>query len=85
MKKGVWAIAKDYMIHPYMQESHLKTSENKTMKKSLLVDGKIPANTECPFRDKCNIAKNNECKHNGKNHEVEFSCASARFMDKFGI
>lgn len=43
-----------------------------------LVDGKIPANTVCPFRAKCEIAQNDACKHNGVNHTVPFSCAAAR-------
>lgn len=45
-----------------------------------LIDGRIPKNTECPFRDKCIFAQtqNGACKHKGVEHNVPFSCASAR-------
>jgi hypothetical protein len=43
-----------------------------------LVDGRIPAFTECPFRKECSLATHNVCKHKGVLHEVPFSCAVAR-------
>jgi hypothetical protein len=48
---------------------------------SKLVDGKIPAYMECPFRGKCEIAKENICNHRGVFHNVMYSCASARAFD----
>ena len=44
----------------------------------LLVNGKIPARTICPFRDKCVIAATGECVHRGEEHQWEFSCGAAR-------
>ena len=48
-----------------------------------LINGKIPAFTECPFRNKCEIAQHgqNRCSHLGLWHSVAFSCASARAFD----
>lgn len=43
-----------------------------------LVDGKIPANTECPYKDKCEIFQAQKCHHQGLNHATAFSCAVAR-------
>ena len=48
---------------------------------SLLKQGKIPADTVCPFRVKCHEAARGECKHRGYNHSVEFSCGYARAHD----
>lgn len=45
---------------------------------NVLVDGRIPANTECPFRSQCQIASAGVCNHHGKDHPVPFSCAVAR-------
>ena len=42
-----------------------------------LVDGKIPANTLCPFKEKCD-PKGDFCHHKGTEHQVPFSCAFAR-------
>ncbi len=47
----------------------------------LLVDGRIPKNTECPFAARCEIKKVGDCKHLGKDHNVAFSCATARLFD----
>ena len=49
--------------------------------RSLLVDGRIPARTECPFAAQCTFNQNNECRHNGADHAVPFSCATARGFD----
>jgi hypothetical protein len=49
--------------------------------KSLLVHGNIPENTECPFAKFCRFKAEGTCKHRGKDHGVEFSCASARGFD----
>ena len=47
----------------------------------LLVDGRIPKNTECPFTTRCEFKKAGDCKHLGKEHTVDFSCATARLFD----
>ena len=43
-----------------------------------LVNGKVPPNTVCPFRNKCPYAKNNSCGHLGVGHTVAYSCGAAR-------
>jgi len=43
--------------------------------------GKIPANTTCPFRSGCVIAQTGNCYHKGKDHKVDFPCATARLFD----
>lgn len=43
-----------------------------------LVNGKIPAKTVCPYRDRCIYAKANTCGHLGVGHTVEYSCGAAR-------
>lgn len=46
-----------------------------------LVDGRIPAHTECPFKANCfqtNYGMIGRCYHEGINHMVPFSCATAR-------
>lgn len=50
---------------------------------SKLVEGHIPANTKCPWRDQCCIAQGGACGHKGVDHPVPFSCASARAFDMF--
>lgn len=52
------------------------------MKNNLLDNGNIAAHTECPFRERCEIKKVGQCKHLGKEHSVEFSCAAARLFNK---
>lgn len=53
-----------------------------TTRSSLLnEDGRISANTECPFRSKCEIAAANRCHHLSAEHSVPFSCATARGFD----
>lgn len=47
----------------------------------LNVHGRIPAQTNCPFRKYCIIAEENKCGHTGQNHLSEYSCASARGFD----
>lgn len=46
-----------------------------------LKDGMIPPGTECPFRQECPIAVADGCRHLGKNHPSNFSCAAARVFD----
>ena len=46
----------------------------------MLVQGKIPAHTECPFRDQCKYAAEGQCKHQGEAHTVPFSCGTARLF-----
>lgn len=51
------------------------------MDNSKLIDGKLAAHQECPFRDQCEIARDNACRHLGVFHKVPYSCASARAFD----
>lgn len=46
-----------------------------------LVNGKIPANTECPFRSNCGSALDGNCHHQGIIHAVPYSCATARVFE----
>lgn len=56
---------------------------------SKLIYGKIPAHTECPFKNRCyTTAEEGFCKHKGIEHNVDFSCAIARafdLIDKRGV
>jgi hypothetical protein len=47
---------------------------------SILINGRIPPNTECPYRNRCSVAKNNDCNHKGIEHLIPFSCAIARLF-----
>lgn len=47
----------------------------------LLTHGKILKGDECPFRNKCRIAKECLCNHKGIFHSRDFSCSTARFFD----
>jgi hypothetical protein len=49
-----------------------------------LVEGKISANTECPFRARCPSASDGTCHHKGTAHPVPFSCGFARLFEIFG-
>lgn len=49
-------------------------------KKSLLVDGNIPAGQPCPFIDQCSL-KNEGCPTKEAVKLGMYSCAAARFMD----
>ncbi len=59
-----------------------KTNPNKQEpvkhSKDWLVNGKVPANSVCPFRAICGMAKSGDCKHTGTAHNVPFSCGAAR-------
>ena len=46
-------------------------------------NGCIPKNTECPFKKDCQGDEDTIllCKHAGKNHNVEYSCALARLFE----
>jgi len=46
-----------------------------------LVEGKIPAYTECHFKNQCPMSADGSCKHRGKAHNVDFSCGAARAFD----
>ena len=46
--------------------------------RSKLVNGKIPAHTECPYKDICRYKKSDSCYHLGKGHIREFGCGIAR-------
>jgi hypothetical protein len=43
-----------------------------------LIDGRIPAFTECPYKDKCEAKV---CHHTGTKHKIPFSCAFARAFE----
>lgn len=47
-----------------------------------LVNGRIPAYTRCPFREECPFANGRKpaCHHQGVDHPVPFSCATARLF-----
>lgn len=49
-----------------------------------LVEGKIPANTVCPYRESCTEAQNGNCGHMGKEHTVPYSCGYARLFKIMG-
>ena len=46
-----------------------------------LVNGRIPANTICPFRKECSVAAQGTCHHLGEQHKVAFSCGMARAFE----
>lgn len=46
-----------------------------------IIDGRIPPRTECPYRSECPIASAGECRHRGIDHDVYFSCATARLFE----
>lgn len=43
-----------------------------------LVNGQIPAKTVCPFRESCTFSMNSYCDHKGLDHEVAYSCGTAK-------
>lgn len=49
--------------------------------KNKLIDGKIPAFTFCPFKEKCEIWELNNCLHLGNKHPCTFFCAVARTFE----
>jgi hypothetical protein len=51
---------------------------SKMKKPSMLVDGLVPKDSECPFKKGCEIYKENACR---KTDQVAFSCATARGFD----
>lgn len=53
-------------------------------KPSGLVNGKIPAFTDCPYNGSCNVAKAGQCGHFDKDHPVPYSCALARLLKVIG-
>lgn len=56
----------------------MKPTKTHTSKLKL---GLVPAGTDCPFRGHCGIAQAGACKHQGKDHTCDFSCAMARGFD----
>lgn len=48
-----------------------------------LVNGKIPANTECPYQAKCFAKQDDSCGHNGISHPAPYSCGYARAFKIF--
>jgi hypothetical protein len=51
---------------------------------SKLVEGRIPANTVCPFRSQCKSASDGTCGHQGVEHPVAYSCGIARLINIMG-
>ena len=49
-----------------------------------LVEGKIPANTVCPYREQCPEPKRGNCGHAGTLHNVPYSCGYARLFKIMG-
>lgn len=43
-----------------------------------LINGQIPANTPCTYREQCPFAARGECFHKGIEHNTPFSCGAAR-------
>ena len=43
---------------------------------SKLINGLIPARTECPYKDRCSLLPS--CNHKGVHHHKLYSCAIAR-------
>jgi len=54
------------------------------MKPNKLVNGKIPANTVCPFKSECPYVPLKECGHKGVEHKVAYSCGTARLFNIMG-
>ena len=50
-------------------------------KPSKLVNGLIPAKTECPFRADQTCPMSRTYGHRGEEHPQDFSCGAARFWD----
>ena len=48
-----------------------------------LVEGKIPAFTDCFFRSQCPSGTNGQCSQKGAAHPVPFSCGYARLFEIF--
>lgn len=48
-----------------------------------LTEGKIPANTVCPFKSQCPSATDKTCGHTGEAHNVPYSCGFARLFNIF--
>jgi len=46
-----------------------------------LVNGSIPANTNCPYKNQCGDYAKNFCIHLGPLHPVPYSCAMARSFE----
>ena len=42
----------------------------------------IEKNTECPYAATCRHKRDNECKHKGKDHPVDYTCLWATFQRK---
>lgn len=45
-----------------------------------LVDGKIPAGQECPYKDICPSVIDTTCGHKGTEHKLPYSCGYARLF-----
>ena len=58
----------------------LKTQIKDSVSMTQLVNGKIPAKQDCPFRKECPTAASQMCKHTGAEHTVAFSCGAARLF-----
>ena len=49
--------------------------------KTKLVDGWIPAFTDCPYKDECLLKRANLCIHRGAERVSAFSCTCARIIE----
>ena len=61
----------------------LQSGKRNLLEYVMLVNGKIPAGTECPYRTICTEAQNGNCGHKGKEHTVPYSCGYARMFKIF--
>lgn len=52
---------------------------------SKLIQGKIPAFTECPYKNKCSSITTGNCNHTGIMHTKAYSCGFARAFQIFSI
>ena len=48
---------------------------------NILIDGKILKGTVCPWKGQCSTAVSGQCNHEGEDHNVDYSCASARAFE----
>ena len=47
-----------------------------------MINGKIPAHTECEHKRICPFFGAGKCLHKGVEHNVEFSCGAARVFER---
>jgi hypothetical protein len=47
----------------------------------MLVNGMIPAHTECGFQQNCEVKATDHCIHTGAKHPSEFECPTAKQLE----